>query len=520
MVGRGAYGEVYQARDARDGTIVAVKHVRKAFEYVREAVRVLRELKFLRILSGHPNVVGIRDVLPPGSASERFDDIFIVFEFLPATLKRAMSLLSANAQFSVEYKNKLVKKFMYDLLCGLKYMHSAHIHHRDLKPDNLLVENLPNTVRLCLCDLGLARAEFDTNENFVFWTGYVETRWYRAPELLMCQATQYSTAIDIWSAGCILAEMLVGGKPLFAGRDGLHQLELMMQYLGKPDVTAIGEFRSAKVREHLRQMPERPGMDFDSLFPDADLGALQLLRAMLQFDPRMRPTAAQALMHPYFDDVDQGRAEENECAPVDEAEFVFERVPLDRDQIRDLFRLEIRQYYHQELFPELAGATVSDQGVVIPSPEAVAAASAATATPRSGDRRAVGGDAAGAYSPESSSASPCTTTHYETPSELRQFNEQVKAQRIGYSLKQYQSMPKEKILELASRVVAESNTDEEMSESVRSLSIKGSKRLGGGGGGGGGEDSSRASIERRGSIHRDSLERLQRMSRDAPLPRQ
>ncbi|KAK4535120.1 hypothetical protein CDCA_CDCA03G1145 [Cyanidium caldarium] len=473
LIGRGAYGEVYHARDTRTNEDVAIKHVRKVFEYVREAVRMLRELKFLRILRGHPNIVQVRDVLPPGD-SDRFDDIFIVFEFLPATLKRAMSLLSTNAQFSVEYKNKLIKKFAYDLLCGLKYMHSARIYHRDLKPDNLLVMNMPNTVRLCICDFGLARAEFaGAREGFVFWTGYVETRWYRAPELLMCQLAQYSTAIDVWSAGCILAEMLVGGKPIFAGRDGLHQLELIARYLGKPDAAVIQQFRSAKAREFLSQLPNRAGVPLSALLPHAEPAAVDLLQRLLRVDPRERPTAAEALSHPYFDDVDQGRGPEPECVPCEAGDFIFERVHLDRDQIRDLFRLEIRQHYHPDLFPDLEGATLGANGRLVYRTAAMARETNCrehVETAAAADGKAP----AGTDAPAEALQCAC---HYQQQSELQAFREQVRANAIGYSLKQYQSMPKEKILELASRVIADSNADEEMSVSVQSLSLKSSRSL-------------------------------------------
>jgi len=450
LVGRGAYGEVYRARDTLSGRDVAIKHIRNVFEHPPEAIRVLRELKLLRLLRGHPNIVQILDVLMPRDTL-RFDDVFIILEYLPATLRRANAILYTNSQLTTAYRNRLVKKLLYDLLCGLQYMHAAGIYHRDLKPDNLLVTNMPNTVRLCICDFGLARAaKLREPENLVLWTGYVETRWYRAPELLLCNYTHYSTAIDIWSAGCIFAEMLSGGRPLFIGKDGLDQLDLITRLLGKPDAHSVREFRSPQVREYLRRMPERPPVDLGSLFPAAEPHAVDLLRQMLCVNPRLRLTAAEALSHPYFDDVDGGRAPSYTVAVWDAGDFGFENTRLDAERLRDLFRAEIRMHYHPG-----------------PSPQRTAPLPTAETNTN-------------AKCMESVSADQTTgdTTAYEWPSELDTALEQVQAKRIGFELRPFRSLPKEKILQTASRIVQENKMEDEMCACVRTMSQRGLSRLG------------------------------------------
>lgn len=121
--------------------------------------------------------------------------------------------------------------FLYQLLRGLKFVHSAKVFHRDLKPKNILANS---DCKLKICDFGLARPALDPNPyHTIYWTDYVATRWYRAPELCGSFFARYSPAIDIWSVGCIFAEILLG-KPLFPGRNVVQQLELITDLLGKP----------------------------------------------------------------------------------------------------------------------------------------------------------------------------------------------------------------------------------------------------------------------------------------------
>lgn len=207
--------------------------------------------------------------------------------------------------------------FLYQMLRGLKYIHSgawrehvsaqamfgnnilpevnrqphppshlqtsaAKVFHRDLKPKNILANS---DCKLKICDFGLARPAFNDMPQTVFWTDYVATRWYRAPELCGSFFTKYTPAIDIWSIGCIFAEILLG-KPLFPGRNVVHQLELITDLLGTPTPEVIAKVRNEKARRFLLNMRKKPGASFEAYFPKADKGALKLLRRLLAFDPR------------------------------------------------------------------------------------------------------------------------------------------------------------------------------------------------------------------------------------------
>jgi mitogen-activated protein kinase 1/3 len=180
---------------------------------------------------------------------------------------------------------------------------------------------------LKICDFGLARGLMpDTNADL---TEYVVTRWYRAPEIMLsCQ--EYTCSIDVWSAGCVFAEML-GRQPLFRGNDFIHQLTLIMQTLGRPDDLSF--VTNEKAREFLEQQEPREVTPLSQLFPNADPDGLNLLTKMLVFNPEDRITVDQALEHPYFECIRE-LEDERECAPL--FDFSFENGTLKRPQIRRL----------------------------------------------------------------------------------------------------------------------------------------------------------------------------------------
>lgn len=358
IVGEGANGVVCSAVDQTTGGLVAVKRVSRGFDKVPVSVRVLRELKFLRLLRGHKNIVEIKDILMPAS-SKNFNDIFFVCNLMSTDLAHVL-------RSKTELSNLHMQYFMFQLLCGLYFLHSAGVFHRDLKPNNILIDN---ECGLRICDFGLARADFDDVPNLPIWTDYVATRWYRAPELIMTHFTRYSTAIDIWSAGCIFAEMMGNGKPLFPGKDGYDQLQHMTSVLGSPSEDAICKVKSARVRRHFRKLPRRGRRPFSQIFPHASKDACSLLGWILEFDPEKRPSALEALQHPYFRELyDPG------CTPLPEpasdtipqSEFVFERMKLDPVAMRKLFLEEISKY-HPEYRNELMQETDRNGAFEVPS---------------------------------------------------------------------------------------------------------------------------------------------------------
>lgn len=231
--------------------------------------------------------------------------------------------------------------FLYQLLRGLKYVHSANVIHRDLKPSNLLVNE---NCELKIGDFGMARGlSSHPEECHSFMTEYVATRWYRAPELLL-SLNHYTLAIDLWSVGCIFAEML-GRKQLFPGKHYVHQLQLILTVLGTPPEVLIGAIRADRVRSYVQSLPSRSAVPLAKLYPNAEPEALDLLAAMLRFDPRERISVTQALEHPYlakYHDPD----DEPTCVPA--FDFEFDKLPTSKEQIKEAILMEIQDFHQNK----------------------------------------------------------------------------------------------------------------------------------------------------------------------------
>jgi mitogen-activated protein kinase 1/3 len=219
-IGAGAYGVVISAKDFIGGTNVAIKMIPKAFHDEIDAKRILREIKLLKHFK-HENIISIQDMMPPlAKRVEDFRDVYIVSDLMETDLHR---IIYSKQDLSIDH----VQYFIYQVLRAVKYMHSANVLHRDLKPSNLLVNS---NCDLKVCDFGLARgisASHDEDlesdgKSSLLLTEYVVTRWYRAPEIMLA-CHEYSKPIDIWSVGCIFAELL-GRKPYLAGDDYIHQV--------------------------------------------------------------------------------------------------------------------------------------------------------------------------------------------------------------------------------------------------------------------------------------------------------
>lgn len=342
-VGHGAYGVVVAARDKnapdKENNMIAIKKITKAFEHRIYTKRTLRELRIQRLLD-HENVLGVKTILLPKSREE-FEDIYVYSELMETDLT---SIIKSPQPLSDEH----VQFFLYQILRGLKYIHSAGIVHRDLKPRNLLVNS---NCDLKICDFGLARA-VKTKRKAGIMTDYVCTRWYRAPELLIStivdKMQDYGPAVDMWSVGCILAELL-RRKPLLPGTETKNQLELIMEIFGSPSDEEIDTFPDEKFRALLKALPKKKGRSLESIFPKANPLALDLLRKLMTFSPAKRITAAEALKHEYLKDL---HLEEDEPTrdPVPEGEFEFEKHHLTLEQLKDLIYEEILLYH----FPSFA----------------------------------------------------------------------------------------------------------------------------------------------------------------------
>ncbi|ONM25107.1 Mitogen-activated protein kinase 16 [Zea mays] len=362
VIGKGSYGVVCSALDTHTGEKVAIKKINDIFEHVSDATRILREIKLLRLLR-HPDIVEIKHILLPPSRRE-FRDIYVVFELMESDLHQ---VIKANDDLTPEH----YQFFLYQLLRGLKYIHTdinivllvlryesieliaANVFHRDLKPKNILANA---DCKLKICDFGLARVAFSDTPTAIFWTDYVATRWYRAPELCGSFFSKYTPAIDIWSIGCIFAELLTG-KPLFPGKNVVHQLDIITDLMGTPSPEAISRIRNEKARRYLSNMRRKKPIPFTQKFPNADPLALGLLERMLAFEPKDRPSAEEALAHPYFKNIANVDREPSAQA-VTKLEFEFERRRVTKDDIRELIYREILEY-HPKMLKEFIEGTES-----------------------------------------------------------------------------------------------------------------------------------------------------------------
>ncbi|KAG6409300.1 hypothetical protein SASPL_127337 [Salvia splendens] len=314
-LGRGAYGLVCSAVNKETKEEVAIKKIGNAFDNRIDAKRTLREIKLLRHLD-HENLIAIKDIIRP-PRRDAFNDVYIVYELMDTDLHQIIRSDQALTDDHCQY-------FLYQLLRGLRYVHSAHVLHRDLKPSNLF---LNANCDLKIGDFGLARTTSETD----FMTEYVVTRWYRAPELLL-NCSDYTAAIDVWSVGCILAEIMTR-EPLFPGKDYVHQLRLITELLGTPDEASLKFLRSDNARRYVKQLPQYPKQNLAARFPSMSPLALDLLAKMLVFDPDQRITVDDAICHPYLSTLHDINDEPISSTPFS---FDFEQPSLTEENVKDL----------------------------------------------------------------------------------------------------------------------------------------------------------------------------------------
>uniref|UniRef100_A0ACD5UIC2 Uncharacterized protein n=1 Tax=Avena sativa TaxID=4498 RepID=A0ACD5UIC2_AVESA len=341
VIGKGSYGVVAAAVDTRTGERVAIKKINDVFEHVSDATRILREVKLLRLLR-HPDVVEIKHIMLPPSRRE-FQDIYVVFELMESDLHQ---VIRANDDLTAEH----YQFFLYQLLRALKYIHAGNVFHRDLKPKNILANS---DCKLKICDFGLARVSFNDAPSAIFWTDYVATRWYRAPELCGSFFSKYTPAVDIWSIGCIFAELLTG-RPLFPGKNVVHQLDIITDLLGTPSSETLSRIRNEKARRYLSCMRKKNPVPLTQKFPNADPLAVRLLGRLLAFDPKDRPSAEEALADPYFATLANVEREPARN-PISKLEFEFERRKVTKDDVRELIYREILEYHPQMLQEYMKG---------------------------------------------------------------------------------------------------------------------------------------------------------------------
>ena len=350
QIGVGAYGVVISCYDKKTNRNVAIKKVGNAFEDLIDAKRIVREIKLLRYFK-HDNIVSLIDIQKPPKRTG-FEDIYIITDLMETDLHRVIYSRQELTDDHIQY-------FIYQILRGVLYMHSANIIHRDLKPANILANK---NCDLKICDLGLGRAEvYDYDEKKPIkktkkkpktddsdseedpeLTEYVITRWYRAPEVILCPS-HYAKAVDIWSVGCIFAELL-GRQPLFPGDHYLDQIQKIIAVSGTPKMEDLDFIQKKEAKEFFLKLVKRTKLTWSSLFPNANPIALDLLEKMLTFNPKKRYTVDQCISHPYFEGLHDP---EQEPITTSSFDWSFDAVELTKENLQSMIYDE-SLFFHDE----------------------------------------------------------------------------------------------------------------------------------------------------------------------------
>ncbi|KAF9097115.1 Cyclin-dependent kinase 3 [Mortierella sp. GBA35] len=283
-IGEGTYGVVYKATHRATGRVVAMKKIRLENEDEGVPSTAIREISLLKELR-HNHVVELLDIVHEESK------LFLVFEFLELDLKKYMDTRPNTSNTGLPMEQ--VKEYLFQLIQGVEFCHARRILHRDLKPQNLLIDE---NRRLKLADFGLARAFGIPLRTY---THEVITLWYRAPEILM-GSRHYSTAVDMWSVGCIFAEMITK-KPLFPGDSEIDEMFKIFKILGTPNETVWPGV--SELKDWNPEFPKWARKDLREQVPGLNDEGLDLLEQMIDYNPARRISAKRALLHPFFQSI-------------------------------------------------------------------------------------------------------------------------------------------------------------------------------------------------------------------------
>jgi glycogen synthase kinase 3 beta len=284
IIGSGSFGVVYQATIAETGEVVAIKKVFQDKRYKNRELQMLKELN-------HPNVIKLRQAFyTPG---DKTDEIYLncVMDFIQDTLSKT---IRNYYKAKIQMPNLIVKLYSYQMLRSLAYIHSIGICHRDIKPQNVLVD--PNTHVLKMCDFGSAKKLVKSEPN----VSYICSRYYRAPELIF-GATEYTTAIDVWSTGCVIAELIIG-QPIFPGESAVDQIVEIIKILGTPNKAQILAMNPEYTESKFPIIKAYPWQKVfkNKILPDE---FYDFIGRLLCYDPVIRIKPLEALAHPFFDEL-------------------------------------------------------------------------------------------------------------------------------------------------------------------------------------------------------------------------
>uniref|UniRef100_A0A034VLD5 Protein kinase shaggy n=1 Tax=Bactrocera dorsalis TaxID=27457 RepID=A0A034VLD5_BACDO len=285
VIGNGSFGVVFQAKLCDTGELVAIKKVLQDRRFKNRELQIMRKLE-------HCNIVKLLYFFY--SSGEKRDEVFLnlVLEYIPETVyKVARQYAKTKQTIPINF----IRLYMYQLFRSLAYIHSLGICHRDIKPQNLLLD--PETAVLKLCDFGSAKQLLHGEPN----VSYICSRYYRAPELIF-GAINYTTKIDVWSAGCVLAELLLG-QPIFPGDSGVDQLVEVIKVLGTPTREQIREMNPNYTEFKFPQIKSHPWQKVFRIRTPTE--AINLVSQLLEYTPSARITPLKACAHPFFDELRQ-----------------------------------------------------------------------------------------------------------------------------------------------------------------------------------------------------------------------
>ena len=287
-IGSGAFGEVFLAKIKKTNEKVAVKTVFQDKRYKNRELTIMKELD-------HPNIIFLKSYYYTKAPNHSEDEFFlnVIMDYVPETLS---VLISHNRHHNKKFPQILLKLFSYQMLKAIGYLHSLGICHRDIKPQNVLID--PSDYTLKICDFGCAKHLIKGEPNI----SYICSRYFRPPELVL-GCTEYTTQVDVWSVGCVIAELVLN-RPIFPGKSAKEQLYEIMKILGTPTKEQIVEMNSKYKNIKVPKISPKP---WQQVFKDKndDPQYIDLVSKLLLYEPRLRLTPYKALCHPYFDDLRQ-----------------------------------------------------------------------------------------------------------------------------------------------------------------------------------------------------------------------
>ena len=354
QIGLGSFSAVCSCYDLKDNRNVAIKKVTNAFDDLEVARHILREIKILSFFD-HDNIVTLLDVPKPDN-KENYNDVYVITDLMETDLHRVIYSRQELTDEHIQY-------FIYQILRGTLYFHSAKVIHRDLKPANILANK---NCDLKICDFGLDHGKLKDDDktvqnlidnpsqpieysNSIIYDDTKRelndrniSRWYRAPEAILSPES-YDKPVDIWSIGCILAELL-GRQPLFPADNNLDELQKIISVLGSPSEADLDFITDEKIKNFVLRLAKRTKQSFNLMFSNANPVALDLLGKMLTFNPKKRYTVEQCISHPYFEGLHDPEQEPTAESTFD---FSFDQESLSKEKLRSMI-YEQSLHFHEE----------------------------------------------------------------------------------------------------------------------------------------------------------------------------